>query len=163
MQATIQIGPRRSGRRIAANASSLSPSTAAWFRLAAAYLLVAVALGIAMGASGNFALRSVHAHVGLLGWTTIALAGLIYSAFPEAGASRLAAVHFWLFNLALPPMMGALAALLLGHPQALPVLVGSQFVVAAGLLVFVANVFLNVRSAPRESAHGASAAGLEAR
>ncbi len=161
MQATTQMSAQRPVRRAAAGPSSFSPSTAAWFRLAAVYLVVAIALGIAMGASGNFALRPVHAHVSLLGWTGLALAGLIYRAFPAAGASRLAAVHFWLFNLALPPMMGALAALLLGRPQALPVLVASQFVVAAGLLAFVANVFLNVGSAPRELAHAAGAAAIE--
>src|SRR5512134_408660 len=109
MQATIQNGAQRAGRRLEAHARSYAPSTAAWFRLAVVYLLVSVILGVAMGASENFALRSVHSHVSLLGWTTLALAGLIYRVFPEAVASRLANVHFWLYNLALPQMMGSLA------------------------------------------------------
>lgn len=145
MQATIQIDAQRADRRPDADARSFAPSTAVWFRLAVVYLLVGAVLGVAMGASGNFALRSVHSHVSLLGWTTLALAGLIYRAFPEAGASRLARVHFWLYNLALPPMMGSLAVLLLGYPGVVPILAGSQILVAAGLLAFVVNVFRNVR------------------
>lgn len=145
MQATMQIDARRSHRHARENALSFSPSAAAWLRLSAAYLLVGAGLGVAMGASGDFTLRSVHSHISLLGWMTLALAGLIYRVFPESGASRLARVHFWLYNLALPPMMGALAALLLGHPGAVPLLVGAQFVVAAGLVAFVVNVFLNVK------------------
>jgi hypothetical protein len=133
-------------RRTWARALSSAPSVALWFRLAALYLLVTVVLGAAMGASGSFALRSVHSHLGLLGWVSLALAGLIYRAYPEAGASRLAAVHFWLFNLALPPMLGSLAALMLGHhPGAVPILAGSQVVALAGLLAFVVNVFVNLK------------------
>jgi hypothetical protein len=145
MQATIQIGAHLADRRLNANARPFAQSSAAWFRLAVVYLLVGAVLGVAIGASENFELRSVHSHVSLLGWTTVALAELIYRAFPEAGASRLARVHFWLYNLALPPMIGSLAVLLLGYPGAVPILAGSQVLVAAGLLAFVANVFLNVR------------------
>lgn len=148
MQTTIQIAAQRADRRLDANARSFAQSTAAWFRLAVVYLLVGTILGVAMGASESFALRSVHSHVSLLGWTTLALAGLIYRVFPDAGASWLARVHFWLYNLALPPMMGSLAVLLLGYPGVTPILAGSQVLVAAGLLAFVVNVFLNVRQPP---------------
>jgi len=149
MQATIESSTPTSDRRMGANTVSSAPTVAAWFRLAALYLLVSVALGAAMGGSGDFTLRSVHSHVSLLGWTTLALAGLIYQAFPDAGTSRLARVHFWLYNLALPPMMGALAAMLLGHAAAVPILVGSQFAVVAGLLAFVINVFRRVKPSER--------------
>ena len=64
-----------------------------WLKLAITYLIVGVALGIAMGATRNFALAPVHAHINLLGWTTLALAGLIYTVYPVAGASRLIASH----------------------------------------------------------------------
>ena len=64
-----------------------------WLKLAVLYLILGIALGIAMGASQNFTLRPVHAHINLLGWTTMALAGLIYSVFPKAGESGLARLH----------------------------------------------------------------------
>lgn len=130
-------------------AFSFSPSATLWLRLSVVYLIIGVGLGIAMGATGNFTLRPVHAHVNLLGWTTLALAGLIYTVFPDAGASRLARIHFWLHNIALPVMMGSLAIFLLGHPEVVPLLVASEFVAATGVIVFACNVFLNVRQPVR--------------
>jgi hypothetical protein len=116
-----------------------------WLKLAVLYLILGISLGIAMGASQNFTLRPVHAHINLLGWTTMALAGLIYSVFPQAGASRLARVHFWLLNLALPVMMGALTMLLLGHAGIAPVLAIAEIVGALAILAFAANLFLNLQ------------------
>jgi len=144
MQANVLNATAENGRDRQA-AQSIPTSTVAWFRLAVVYLLAGVGLGIAMGASEDFTLRSLHSHISLLGWTTLALAGLIYRVFPAAGRSRLARVHFWLYNLALPPMMAALAALLLGQPGAVPILAGSQLVVTAGLVAFAANVFLSLK------------------
>jgi len=130
-------------------AISFSPSAALWLRLAVLYLIVGIGLGIAMGASENFTLRPVHAHLNLLGWTTLALAGLIYSVYPDAGRSRLAAIHFWLHNISLPVMMGSLTLFLLGNPKVVPVLVASEIIAAAGVIVFACNVFLNVNAAGR--------------
>lgn len=124
---------------------AITRSTTRWFKLAVLYLICGVALGIAMGASENFTLRPVHAHLNLLGFTVVALAGLIYSVFPEAGASRLARVHFWLHNIALPVMMVSLALLLFGNTKAVPALVGSEMLAGAGVLVFAWNVFANVK------------------
>jgi len=156
MQATIEMreqrGERRSDRRLAANESAHAATGTIWLKLAIVYLLVGIGLGIAMGASHNFTMRSVHSHLALTGWTTMALAGLIYSVFPQAAASRLARVHFWLYNLAVPVMMASLAALLLGNESVVPVLGASEFVAAVGLIVFAANVFLNVKPAARSNA-----------
>jgi hypothetical protein len=100
-----------------------------WLKLSVIYLIVGVAMGIFMGASHDMTLRPVHAHVNLLGFTTLALAGLIYSVFPDAGASRLAKVH------------------LMGKQALLPALIVSEFMAAGGVLAFAANVFLNLRRA----------------
>ena len=128
---------------------SLAPTATTWLKLAVLYLIAGIGIGIAMGATQNFTLRPVHAHINLLGWTTLALAGLIYTAYPKAGASRLARIHFWLHNIALPAMMGSLTAFLLGHPGAVPILVASEFVAAAGVIAFACNVFLNVKARGR--------------
>ncbi|KQV45681.1 cytochrome-c oxidase [Massilia sp. Root335] len=116
-----------------------------WLKLAVVYLIVGISLGIAMGASQNFTLRPVHAHINLLGWTTMALAGLIYSVFPKAGESRLARLHFWLLNLALPVMMGALSMLLFGHVGIAPLLAVSEIIAALAIVAFAANLFLNLK------------------
>lgn len=131
------------------NTASTFFSTAGipWLKLAVLYLCLGVGLGIAMGASRDFTLRPVHAHINLLGWTTLALAGLIYTVFPQAGESRLAKLHFWLMNLALPVMMGALAILMLGNPNIVPVLAASEIIAAISVLLFAANIFLNLKRA----------------
>ena len=122
-----------------------SAAGALWIKLAVFYLIIGVAMGIAMGASQNFTLRPVHAHVNLLGWATFALAGLIYAAYPRAAASKLAKVHFWSMNVALPVMMGALAMVLMGQMQVVPALVAAEFLAAAGIIAFAINVFTNLK------------------
>jgi hypothetical protein len=125
--------------------ATTSATGATWIKLAVFYLIVGVSMGIAMGASQDFTLRPVHAHVNLLGWATFALAGLIYAAYPRAAASTLAKVHFWSMNIALPVMMGALALVLMGQVQVVPALVASEFLAAAGIIAFAINVFTNLK------------------
>src|SRR5215467_11574173 len=86
-----------------------------FLKIAAVYLFVGVAMGLAMGITQSFALHPVHAHVNLLGWASLALAGLIYVQFPAAAETRLARIHFWMHNVSLPIFMTALAFLLSGH------------------------------------------------
>lgn len=131
------------------NAMNPTRNATLWIKMAMLYLVCGISLGIAMGASQNFTMRPVHAHINLIGWTTMALAGLIYTVFPKAGESKLAAAHFWLFNLALPVMMGSLAMALTGRMQAIPFLVASEVTLAAGVLAFAANIFVNVNQQAR--------------
>jgi hypothetical protein len=129
-----------------ASAPAFSRAGIVWLKLSVVYLIIGISLGIAMGASQNFTLRPVHAHVNLLGWTTMALAGLIYSVFPKAGESRLARIHFWLLNLALPVMMLALGLVLFGQMAVVPVLGAAEIVAALGIAAFAANLFINLKS-----------------
>ena len=129
-----------------ASAPAFSRAGVVWLKLSVVYLIIGISMGIAMGASQNFTLRPVHAHVNLLGWTTMALAGLIYSVFPKAGESRLARIHFWLLNLALPVMMLTLSLLLFGQMAFVPVLGAAEIVAALGILAFAANLFINLKN-----------------
>jgi hypothetical protein len=71
------------------------------FLLLATVLLIAgVTLGIVMGASGNFQLAPIHAHVNLVGWASLALFGLVYRAYPELAARKLARFHLILSGTA---------------------------------------------------------------
>jgi len=124
----------------------LSSAGVVWLKLAMIYLLIGVLMGIAMGATQDFTLRPVHAHVNLLGWATLAVAGLVYTVFPAAGESRLAKVHFWALNLSIPVMIAALTAVLLGHAAVGPILAISEVVALVGIVSFVANVFVNLKS-----------------
>lgn len=58
-------------------------------------LVVGTGFGIAMGIAHDFHLAPVHAHLNLVGWTTLALMGLSYRAWPQlAEAPVLAPLQF---------------------------------------------------------------------
>jgi len=116
-------------------------------KIAAIYLIVGSLMGLYMGIAERFTLHPVHAHLNLLGWASLALAGLIYVQFPQAARTGLARIHFWMHNISLPVLMGALAMLLTGHEAFAPVVGISATIMATGLAVFVLNVLLNVQPA----------------
>jgi hypothetical protein len=118
-------------------------------KIAAVYLIVGSLMGLYMGIAERFTLHPVHAHLNLLGWASLALAGLIYVQFPQAAQTKLARIHFWMHNVSLPALMAALAMLLTGHEAFGPVVGISASVMAAGLAVFVLNVLLNVNAAEK--------------
>ncbi|QNK02255.1 hypothetical protein [Dyella telluris] len=86
----------------------------AWFCMAVIYFVVAVALGLVMGGSGDHSLMAVHAHLNLLGWVSMSLFGLIGMAYPAITQGRMASWQFWLHNIGTPVMLGALAAQIKG-------------------------------------------------
>lgn len=114
-------------------------------KIAVVYLVLGGILGMTMGISGKFQLASVHSHLLLLGWASLALAGLVYHWYPQASATRLARFHFWLHNLGLPLFMIGLALLLTGSEWARPLVAGSSTVVMIGLALFAVNVLFNAR------------------
>jgi hypothetical protein len=118
-----------------------------FIKIAVLYLAVGVTLGLIMGMRQSFTLAPVHAHLNLLGWASLALVGLVYHAYPAAGETRLAHIHFWMHNLGLPPLMLALALMLSGNAALEPVVGVLSLVVALGIAVFVVNVWLSVRPA----------------
>ena len=115
-----------------------------FLRTAVVYFVVAIALGVYMGATGDFAQRPVHAHLNLLGWVSMALFGLIYHAFPAAAATKLARWHFWIHQLALPPLMAAVAFFYAGYPAADPIAGALSVVLAIGIVLFAINLWRTV-------------------
>jgi p-aminobenzoyl-glutamate transporter AbgT len=71
--------------------------------------------------------------------------GLVYRLFPSAAASRLAGWHFALYQLALPVMLGGLAALMFGQPGAEPVVGIASVVMLAAVACFALAVWLGGR------------------
>jgi hypothetical protein len=117
-----------------------------FFRLAVLYLIAGISLGIFMAASGDHGMHPVHAHLNLLGWVTLALFGTFYRLWPQAAATKLAKVHFWLF---VPPhfvMMVALAALYAGNPAVEPILGVTSILVGLAILCFAVNVWRHTGS-----------------
>ena len=117
-----------------------------FIHIAVLYLVVGAGLGLYMGIAGQFMLSPVHAHLGVLGWLTLAMAGVIYRLYPRAATSRLATLHFWLHNLGLPVFMVALALVVRGQPALVPVAAGAAIVVLVALVLFAVNVLRHVDS-----------------
>lgn len=111
-----------------------------WIYVAAVYFSLALMLGLFMSVSADHSLRSVHAHLHLVGWLSMAMIGVVYHFFPRAGASLLAAVQFWMYQTGLPLMMVALAFYLKGYQGVVPLLgLGSVLVLLSGCL-FAGNL-----------------------
>lgn len=112
-----------------------------WLRMAAIYLVTGVALGNYMGATHDFTLRSVHAHINLLGWASMLGFGLVVQHLAEDLSPRLVAAQFWLHQLALPVMLSALAALMRGNTAVEPLIGLGSATVGVAVLCFAANVW----------------------
>lgn len=112
-----------------------------WFLAAVTYFVIGVGIGVYMGASGRHALFSVHSHLSLLGWVSMALTGFLYRYFPGAARTRLAAWHFWTYQLALPAMLISLAALHSGAKAAEPVVGIASLALLASVLMFWWAIF----------------------
>ncbi|MFY0545544.1 cytochrome-c oxidase [Brevibacillus sp. H7] len=115
-------------------------------KIAVVYFVIAVLMGISMGILQFFAVSSVHAHLNLLGWVSLALVGLIYRAYPKAGETRLASVHFWLHNIGLPLMQGSLFIMMTtgNHGLVIGAIIGS-ILIGVGVILFAVNVCQQVR------------------
>ena len=116
-----------------------------FFKIAVVYFVIGILLGLYMSLSHSYVLESVHAHIHLLGWTSMGLAGLIYHLFPQLGTTSLGKLHFWLHNIGLPVMMIGLAYLVSGYPAAEPVAVVGGIIVAIAVIIFAVNVLANVK------------------
>lgn len=128
--------------------------SATWLRLAVVYFVVAVTLGIVMGASGDHSLMPVHAHLNLLGWVSMTLFGLIGHLFPATMQGRIATLQFWLYNLSVPILLATLAALLRGHKELDPIVGIGSMVTGIAVLLFAYNVFTGIK-APAASSRSA--------
>lgn len=115
-------------------------------QLAALYLLLGIGVGILMSASHDFAQKSLHAHINLAGWVSLAIMGLVYIALPALAQSRLAQAHFWLHNLGVPLMLYGVYLIYAGQPaNGEPFAKFGSMLTAASFLCFALNVWRNAR------------------
>jgi len=112
-------------------------------KIAAMYMVAGLVLGLAMGISSDFSLSSVHSHLLLLGWATMAITGFAYILAPACGQSRLAHLHFWGHNVGLPVMMASLALSIYGVKAAEKTIAAGSTVVLISLLFFAINLHRN--------------------
>lgn len=70
-----------------------------FLKIAVVYFVIGITFGIIMSITQNYNYSTLHTHIALLGWASLALAGLIYNLYPAASQSKLGAIHFWLHNM----------------------------------------------------------------
>ena len=115
-------------------------------KIASIYMVLGLILGVIMGMSKNHTLTTVHAHMSLLGWSTMGITGLIYISLPDCGNNALAKTHFWLHNIGLPIIVVSLTLFYgYGNAQAEPVAGIGSIIVLLGLIAFAANILINVK------------------
>jgi len=113
----------------------------AFLCFAVLFAMVGMSLGLWMGAHEDFTLAPVHAHINLLGWVTMFLAGLFYNAFPER-AGILARIHLALAVIGLSIMAPGLAGKMLGYVSWGGPMTGiGSIIVFAAMILFAFIVF----------------------
>jgi hypothetical protein len=112
------------------------------------FFVTGVSLGIYMGANQDFRFIHVHAHINLLGWVALGLAGLLYRVHPELQRGWLAHAHYWLHTVGLVIFMGGFAWGTLSGAFAKPAVAVGASMVGLGVLLFALNVFTRLRAAP---------------
>lgn len=113
---------------------------------AVAYLLVGIAIGIHMGASGNHGLAPAHAHINLLGFTLMTLFGLVYRVIPAMAGGTLANAHFWLHQAGALVLLVMLVLLLSGRiteAAMFPLAPVAELAIWIGVACFGLNVIKN--------------------
>lgn len=86
-------------------------------KISVVYFMIGISFGLYMSFTHVFNLTSVHVHLNLVGWVSLALVGLFYHLYPNLEQSGLAKAHFWLHNIGLPVMMISIATAILGGPE----------------------------------------------
>ena len=103
------------------------------------YALLGVSLGIVMAANHDDTFKPLHVHLNLLGWASMGLFGLWYRSAPAASETKLARIHFWLHNIALPIQMVTLAMFVGGNESIEPVLALASIVMGIAFVCFAIN------------------------
>ncbi len=110
-------------------------------RIAMVYMMVGLIMGLTMAVTHDWTLMSVHSHILLLGWVSMAITGIVYIVEPRSAGRKLAKLHFWGHNVGLPAMTIGLAFDEYGYHAVEPLLGVGSVLVLLSLLSFVVNVF----------------------
>jgi hypothetical protein len=123
-----------------------------YFRVAALFLIVAIAMGLQMSISGVHNVGGAHAHLSLVGWVSLAIFGTYFAIEPDHAESRLAQVQFWIVTLSTVVMTAALYLLLLGYAGLAPFVAFGSVGYAVGALLFAWIVFADHADLPHRKA-----------
>lgn len=108
---------------------------------------VGMAWGIQMAISQDHLLSGAHAHLNLVGWTTMALFGLYYRLTPQAAVTRLARLHAGIAILGVLVMVPGIAlAITTGQPTMAAV---GALLTALSMAIFLVTVLRHGLGGPK--------------
>ncbi|MEN9354935.1 MAG: hypothetical protein RL318_2260 [Fibrobacterota bacterium] len=116
----------------------MSSLSRAWIRLAAVYFALACTFGLGVGIAQKFELATVHAHLNLLGWVSMALIGLLHATVPGLIRSTSKA-SFYAYQVAFPLFLASMLGTLVGNEFAKIAIRGT------GLLMLGAVIWVSVQ------------------
>lgn len=112
------------------------------------FLVIGIAFGIHMSASGKHDFAPLHAHLNLLGFVLSMIFALTYRSYDAMGASRLAGWHFWAHIVGSALLLIMLFLLMSGRiteAGMVPVAPVAELAILAGIVLFLVNAWQNAR------------------
>ncbi|TNE61178.1 MAG: hypothetical protein EP335_17155 [Alphaproteobacteria bacterium] len=109
-------------------------------RLGVIYAIIGMTLGNFMGASHDFTLMPVHAHINLVGFVSVMLYGLVYMAFRDQPVTRLMKAHAGLAHVSVLGMCASLSVMFLTG-QAEPVVGIFSVLTLLSMVLFAVILF----------------------
>ncbi|HEY2069168.1 MAG TPA: hypothetical protein VGG48_06410 [Rhizomicrobium sp.] len=117
--------------------------SAAFFAVGVLCIFVGGATGLHMARSHDTAFASLHVHLNLVGWATMALCGTFFALTKETMSVRLAWITFVILTAGILVFFPAFA-MFLSHgndPKFEPFMQAGNGLTALGMLVFAVSVF----------------------
>lgn len=109
-------------------------------KISAVYFAIASLIGLYSFFFNTADYSALTGNLNIFGWSTLALAGIIYHLFPNAAQTGLAQTYFWLYNIGFP--VGIIGSLV-----SVSWLSGIGTVAAlVGILVFFVSVFKDLKA-----------------
>lgn len=116
-----------------------------FIKMAVIYFVIGVSMGLYMSIVHSYTLTSVHVHINLLGWVSMAIIGTVYCLFPAAASTKLAKVQFWLYNIFLPIMMIGLAFVVNGNEALIPAVAVGGTILVISVILLAINIIIHVK------------------
>jgi hypothetical protein len=111
------------------------------FKAGIVFVIVGMAWGLLMGASGNHATLAAHAHFNLLGFVSLFLFGFYYRLHPTVEAMALARTQVWIWIVGTIVLSIGVALVHTDHPIGDPVAGLASIVILLDAILFAWLVF----------------------
>ena len=115
-------------------------------KISVVYLVIGILLAMYMSITENMTLSTVHSHLSCMGWTMLALSGLVYNLFPDLEKMVLSKIYFWLANIGLPIMIIGVTLYLYDQTGLIKTIISiGAIMVSVAVILFSVNVLIDMK------------------